>query len=85
MSTTHHPIDGTIVLHCGHLDAECWHAFRNESPVKFRRKDGTADASEWVCVCGDCFDLYEDKPMGCATIRGDGVWRDNAPTLVQPN
>lgn len=85
MSMPHHPPNGTAVLHCGHLDAERWHSFRNEPPLKFRRKDGTDGLSEWLCVCGECFDRYEDQPMGCATIRGVGVWCDDAPALVQPN
>lgn len=70
------PKAGETIVHCGHLaDGGLW--FKYETPLAFRRPDGSCGMATWLRICDGCY----VKHVPDAPVRGDGCWAGDAPII----
>lgn len=67
------PINGDLVLHCGHLLSIQKHTFYAPDGIKYKRPDKSQHVASWVVCCPDCMRAADGDPSKLR-LKGDGIW-----------
>jgi hypothetical protein len=76
------PLDGDVVLLCGHRLSSNYHFWRLPRPAnwKFRRPDGSWGQPSWLVCCQECF-VASGGDSRRVEFRDDGVWKGDEPFI----
>ena len=80
----HQPIDGEIILHCGHVENKKLHWWKFPHEVYFRRPNGTVGTACWIAACPKCYRKANGLGQN-VEVLGDAIWSGNEPAIRRHN